>query len=285
MSANLKRIQATFSFEWKMFRFGERNWGQDISHRRSLFLKAFDRNPQDLKSKLIFDAGCGSGLLSIEMARTFGMEVVALDLSFGIEKAYERNASPHLHFVQGSVLDPPLQDRVFDYLYCAGVLVACPDTRMGFKAIGRTLRGGGRCFIWVYHPIDAIHHRQDWRKLAIYNWIRINITSRLPIRIQYLIYLSWIPLFLVKQRIEMLLHIKSVALTWREKMQNLFDFFSPIYQHRHRANEVEEWYQQEGFANVHVSEDGTHGIGVRGDQYLLNSRLNVCGAEISAVVR
>src|SRR5262249_28838141 len=30
----LRKNQETFSLEWKMFRFGERNWGQDIKERK-----------------------------------------------------------------------------------------------------------------------------------------------------------------------------------------------------------------------------------------------------------
>ena len=56
------------------------------------------------------------------MAESFEMEVVALDLAFGIEQAYSHNVNPYIYFVQGSVLEPPLKDEAVDYLYCAGVL-------------------------------------------------------------------------------------------------------------------------------------------------------------------
>lgn len=265
LAADLKKTQATFSFEWKMFRFGERNWGQNISSRKNLFLRGMGVNPEDLKGKLIFDAGCGSGVLSMEMAKSLGMEVVALDLAFGIEKAFERKDSPYVYFVQGSVLEPPFRDQTFDYLYCAGVLVHCPDTRAGFKAIVRTLKPGGRCFIWVYHPIDRTHYHNMRDKMLVYNWVRKKITSHLPINLQYLLYLSLILPFLLKQSIERLLDIRENALTWREKMQGLFDFFSPVYQNRHQSSEVMAWYSEQGFSDVKVAYTGQHGFGVRGD--------------------
>jgi ubiquinone/menaquinone biosynthesis C-methylase UbiE len=265
VAINFEKIQKTFSYEWKMFRFGERNWGQDISYRKNLFLQGMGGNPSDLEGKLIFDAGCGSGLLSMEMANSFGMEVMALDLAFGIERAYEYNKNPHVHFIQGSVLEPPFRDQVFDYLYCAGVLVALPDTLTGFKAINRTLEKGGMCFIWVYHPIDKNYHPTNRNKMLIYNFIRKNITSRLSINVQYYLYLLLMPLFLFKQKIELLIGSKTNVLTWREKMQALFDMFSPIYQNRHTHDEVIEWYSSEGFSNIHVSDKGPWGFGTRGD--------------------
>lgn len=267
MRSDFQEIQKTFSYEWKMFRFGDRNWGQDIEYRKKLFLQGMGVTPDDLKGKMIFDAGCGSGLLSIEMAESFEMEVVALDLAFGIEKAYEHNKNPFLYFLQGSVLEPPLREQAFDYLYCAGVLVALPDTREGFRAIIKTLKQGGRCFIWVYHPIDRQHHPNDFIKMIIYNGIRNNITSRLPVRVQYYLYRSLIPLFLVKQKIEIMTGRKEKkdALIWREKMQALFDMFSPAYQNRHTQEEVIRWYGEEGFADIAVSDIGPYGFGLYGN--------------------
>jgi len=50
LSDDLKKTQDTFSNEWKMFRFGERNWGQDIEERKMLFLDAFGASPAELKA-------------------------------------------------------------------------------------------------------------------------------------------------------------------------------------------------------------------------------------------
>ena len=266
LAADLKKAQETFSYEWKMFRFGERNWGQDIEHRKGLFLDAMGSSPEELRGKLILDAGCGSGLLSMEMARSFGMEVVALDLAFGIENAYKKNTNPYVYYLQGSVLALPFRRQAFDRLYCAGVLVACPDTHAGFKSIVPVLAKDGRCFIWVYHPISKQYYPTEHRKLAVYNWIRTRLTSRLPIRVQYYLYLSTLPLFFIKQSIEVMLGRRPSPLTWREKMQALFDFFSPLYQHRHEPAEVSAWFSEQGFANVIVCNIGSQGFGVRGDR-------------------
>lgn len=266
LAADLKKAQETFSHEWKMFRFGERNWGQDIEHRKGLFLDAMGASPDELRGKLILDAGCGSGLLSMEMAKSFGMEVVALDLAFGIENAYKNNTNPYVYYLQGSVLDLPFRRQAFDRMYCAGVLVACPDTHAGFKSIVPVLAKDGRCFIWVYHPISKDYYPTEHRKLAVYNWIRTRITARMPIKLQHYLYLSMLPFFFVKQSFERMLGKRPSPLTWREKMQALFDFFSPLYQHRHAPAEVSSWFAEQGFANIVVCNIGSQGFGVRGDR-------------------
>jgi len=71
-------------------------------------------SPEELSGKLILDAGCGSGLVSMEMAKSFGMEVVALDLAFGIENAYKTNTNPYVYYLQGSVLNLPFRRQIFD---------------------------------------------------------------------------------------------------------------------------------------------------------------------------
>ncbi len=281
LAADLKKAQETFSYEWKMFRFGERNWGQDIEHRKGLFLDALGASPEELRGKLILDAGCGSGLLSMEMAKSFGMEVVALDLAFGIENAYRKNTNPYVYYLQGSVLNLPFKPQAFDRLYCAGVLVACPDTHAGFKSIVPVLAKDGRCFIWVYHPISKQYYPTEHRKLAIYNWIRTRITSRLPIQVQYYLYLSTLPIFLVKQSIERMLGKRPSPLTWREKMQAIFDFFSPLYQHRHEPAEVSSWFSEQGFKNVVVCNIGSQGFGVRGDRVDIRPKETLMSADVA----
>jgi len=264
ISKDIKRTQDTFSYEWKMFRFGERNWGQDISFRRQLFLQGMGIDPKNMRGKLICDAGCGSGALSIEMANGIGMEVIAFDLALGIEQAYRHNDSPYVHFIQGSVLMPPVKEGAVDYLYCAGVLVVIPDPVAGFKAVTKTLKPGGRCFTWWYHPISPAYYPTDWKKMTVYTWVA-HITSRLPIRMQYYLYLSWMPLFLAKQSLSRLLGRKPNIRTWREKMQALFDFFSPVYFHRNEPATILGLYRDNGFPEPEIAYREHEGFGVRAD--------------------
>jgi len=272
LSVDVEKTQRTFSLEWENFRDGERNWGQDMDYRRRKFISSMGFDPAssngggqaELKDKLIFDAGCGSGELSIDMAQSLGLEVVALDLAFGIEQAYRRNTDAGVHFLQGSVLDPPVRP-VFDYVYCAGVLVAVPDARAGFRAIARKVKPGGRCLIWMYHPIDREHHPRDHRKLKVYDFVRRRITSRLPIAAQRAVYSALVPLYLLKDAVSEPLGRDPKGLTWHEKMQQLVDFFSPVYQHRYTADEIVSWFREEGFENIVPVDRGPYGFAVRGD--------------------
>jgi ubiquinone/menaquinone biosynthesis C-methylase UbiE/uncharacterized protein YbaR (Trm112 family) len=261
----IKKNQATFSLEWKMFRFGERNWGQDIEFRKQLFLKGMGVPRDELRDKLIFDAGCGSGALSIEFANAFGMEVLALDLAFGIEQAYAHNTNPFVYFIQGSVMEPPVKPAAADFVYCAGVLVAVPDAKAGFTGLTPILKHGGRYFTWWYHPIDRRHHPNDKLKMTLYNWLRVNVVSSLPIRVQHGLFLAAMPLYLVKRTFDNLFKGAKDRPTWREKMQDLTDMFSPVYQHRYSEEEIVQWYEEIGLRNACVAYQEDYGFAVRGD--------------------
>jgi hypothetical protein len=75
-----------------------------------------------------------------------------------------------------------------------------------------------------------------------------------------------LPFFFVKQSIEVALKKRPSPLTWREKMQAFFDFFSPLYQHRYEPAEISSWFKEQGFQNVVVCNVGSQGFGVRGDR-------------------
>ena len=260
----IKKNKESFSLEWKYFQFGERNWGQDIEFRKGLFLKALGAKPKDLCGKVILDAGCGSGLLSMEMANSFGMEVVGLDLASGVERAYAKNTNPFVYFIQGSVLEPPIRSETMDYVYCAGVLVTLPSSRTGFNALSRCVKVGGKYFIWLYHPLERHRNTGDYTREVLYDWIRRRVTSRLPIRLQELFYLSLLPFYFLKRAILNPSKTVKEKRTWREKMQGFVDHFSPMYMNRHTEEEAFAWYRDKGFAEVTTTYNEQYGFGVRG---------------------
>ncbi|SEP93514.1 Mg-protoporphyrin IX methyltransferase [Ectothiorhodospira magna] len=82
--------------------------------------------PQDLTGKWVLDAGCGTGMLSVEAARR-GAHVIAIDLSQNlVDMARERAESEDLGtgeitFHVGDYLDPKLGE--FDYVVAMDSLI------------------------------------------------------------------------------------------------------------------------------------------------------------------
>jgi hypothetical protein len=71
---------------------------------------------------------------------------------------------------------------------------------------------------------------------------------------------------MIKQKIGNLFRKTKDDRTWREKMQDFVDMFSPIYQHRPTEEEVISWYREMGFANAAIAYQGRWGFAARGDK-------------------
>jgi uncharacterized protein YbaR (Trm112 family) len=75
-----RSIQESFSREWEHFDYErDRAWGQTPDQRRELFLEQLDISPEDVRGRIVLDAGCGVGVLSVAIA-SLGCEVVAGDI-------------------------------------------------------------------------------------------------------------------------------------------------------------------------------------------------------------
>ena len=125
-------------------------WHWSIEDRMESFLYELSADPHDLEGKVIVDAGCGSGIIISQFAERFGAETVGLDLSNAVEVAQQRKRSALCHFVQGSVLEPPLKRGAFDVVYSHGVLMMTPNTKGAFMALVPLARPGAKVYLWVY---------------------------------------------------------------------------------------------------------------------------------------
>jgi SAM-dependent methyltransferase/uncharacterized protein YbaR (Trm112 family) len=109
--------------------------------------------PDVLMGKLTLDAGCGFGRHAFFAAR-YGAEVIAMDSSSEAVASAANNLRDHIraHVVQGDLARPPLRRGIFDFAYSFGVLHHVPDARATFSMLTELLRSGGRLSIWTYGP-------------------------------------------------------------------------------------------------------------------------------------
>src|SRR5204863_29733 len=88
--------------------------------------------------------------------------------------------SPNAQFIQGDVQFPPVAFEHFDIVHCSGVLIHTNNTELSFSCIEPCVKKGGKLSVWLYHPRKNFIHN-------LFNFIR-RFTSRLPARIQYILY-------------------------------------------------------------------------------------------------
>lgn len=265
LTKEFKSILESFSEEWDFFNYdSDKTWGWDMEERKRIFLDDLGLEGSSLKGKLLLDAGCGNGKLTAVVSN-FDMEVVGLDISSSVVRAnankekYSNSNNCFVHFIQGSLYTPPLQEKTFDLIYSSGVLHHTPDTRKTFKQVIPLVKRGGRVYIWVYGKRDIFIRTFFAHGRLLRDFIS---TEAL---LSYCRFLA--PFYKVGTGILSTFKIYEFRKrNLREITLDLFDAFSPKYNHHHSRREVCSWFEGENFKNISVSGVQKHGFGVRGDR-------------------
>lgn len=266
---DVQKTKVSFSREWQQFEYSsDKTWDWDVEEQKSVFLKEMGMKEDSFKGKLLLDAGCGNGVLTSALA-DFGLEVVGMDLSDSVVRAHRHNTSDQVHFVQGNVMRPPFRKGAYDLIYSSGVLHHTPDTRKAFGALSTLIKGGGRTYVWLYgtsKDVESSFWTSSWRGRGLGRFIRGKITSRLPHLIQHGLYIALAVFRKTVYPVVNALKIRKLrAKKWSEQMVESYDFYSAPYQHLHTDTELSQWFAEEGFENITLSESRHAGFGVYGD--------------------
>jgi len=240
----------SFSFEWNRFYDVQmdtynRNQESELTFRRKTGWRE-----DDLKGKLVLDAGVGAGRFA-EVASRWGAEVVGVDLSFAVEAAQKNIGDrDNVNIVQGDIFHLPFREKSFDHIYSIGVLHHTPNTRAAFKALVPFLKNGGELAVYIY-VWGQYHYFSDlWRK----------ITTRLPARVVYYFSAIAVPLYylhkipLIGKAVHFLLPTAHWP-DWRWNWLDTFDWYTPKYQWKHSWPEVFRWFKEEGFQEIELFEE------------------------------
>ncbi|KAJ8406010.1 hypothetical protein AAFF_G00308980 [Aldrovandia affinis] len=102
----------------------------------------------------VLDVGCGIGGGDFYMARTFGVDVLGMDLSFNmVEIAMERAVKenlPQVHFVVGDATKSVFKEGSFDVIYSRDTILHIADKLQLFKSFYSWLKPGGKVLISDY---------------------------------------------------------------------------------------------------------------------------------------
>ena len=227
-----------------------------------MFLKELDVDPDDLRGKVVLDAGCGNGSLSRVINR-FGCETVAADVSASAEAAFQHfvgEGCDRTHFIDSDLMRHPFPPEAFDIVYSSGVLHHNPDTREALCSVLSAVRPGGKIYIWVYHPRPGLTH-------ALKQTLRACVAP-LPSPVKHALIRMWLPQAMLRQYVRTLLGRNGPhdQLAWRERLVLLLDHYTPRYRWEHTEDEVQGWYKELGLIDVKVTETRDWGFGVVGSK-------------------
>ena len=246
-----KKTKESFSQEWGIFNYEkDKTWDADKAGMLNRFLRETDETIDSIKDKIIFDAGCGNGLLNVLIAQCNTI-ILGMDFSNSIENAFKNNTEKNALFIQGDVEFPPVAFNYFNIVHSSGVLIATKNTEESFLKIEPCVKKNGKLSVWLYHPRKNFIH-------SLFNQTR-KVTSRLPLKFQYYLYsVTLLPASFIIKR------LKGNKQNKREMMIDILDWFSPEFRHEHTHEEAEGWFAKRKYINVKITTDELFGFNITG---------------------
>ena len=249
----------SFSFEWNTHNRTQLDSFTGAGTSAAMLTQKTGLGPEDVRGKLVLDAGIGAGRFS-DVLSGWGAKVVGIDLSYAVEAAQENfRDRPNVLVAQADIGKLPLADDSIDIIVSIGVLHHTPSTERYFKALVPKLKRGGRISIWVYPDSGEYAVRNHW----------IPWTSRLPAR-AFHEWCRWIvpkiyedPSRRWVQLLRLLFPFSDQGLGLENDILDTFDAYSPRYHFIHNAEEVSRWFAEAGLSEIRVLGVPTSVTGVK----------------------
>ncbi len=290
--AGQTQTQESFGFKWtNLGGFGSDGMQEKVSSwilERYGFGSGAEMRDYFADRARILDAGCGAGLATSTWLapgwQRDGSEFVAADISAAIDTARHRLGEIEgTSFVQADILDLPFRAASFDLIFSEGVLHHTPSTERAFAALARLLRPGGEIMIYVYRlkaparefvddhvreQIAGLSPEQAWDALRPLTRLgqalaELDVGVEVPedvellgikkgtYDVQRLLYWHFAKMFW------------NPTMTFEENNHVNFDWYHPVYAHRHSEADVRRWYADCGIEITHF-EAQEAGFTVRG---------------------
>lgn len=138
-----------FGWQWNEFDSTQLDSANEDSMSLERLLLTLGLEPDDLRGKLVLEAGAGAGRFT-EQLLACGAIVCAFDASTAVEANFKQNQSDDAMFVRASVYELPFEPGQFDIVVCLGVLQHTPDRRRTVQSLARQVRPGGLLCIDSY---------------------------------------------------------------------------------------------------------------------------------------
>lgn len=252
---------SSFSYEWAHFSETQLDSKKGKMLSENQFQSRIDFPLCQLSGKFVLDAGCGMGRYA-EIVGKYGGMAVGIDLSYAVDVAFKHmGLEKNIHIIQGDILNPPLREEIFDFIYSFGVLHHMPDAKAGFECLTRFLKKGGKFSLFVYDSYEKaiIYSSNFWR----------TITVRLPLRILYYFCFLSVPLYYLYKLPLIGNFLKAVFVIsmrpeWEMRWLDTFDWYSPRYQSKHTHAEVFRWFDKMGFRDIKIFDSGVTMQGTKG---------------------
>ena len=248
----------SFGLQWNRFAKTQIDSALRSNRSRDRFLHETLWNENQLKGKLVLDAGCGAGRFS-EIALTLGAKLIAIDYSSAVDVASENLTSKNLLIIQGDLSELPIPNKSLDFVYCIGVLQHTKSPEKIVAELLRCLKPGGEISLTFYE-------NSSWHVRFYSKYLIRPFTKRIPnkLLLSFINHSSWIwfPvtsfLFRLPSPIPRVLRFiipiaNYVEFSYSntddaraEAILDTFDMLSPAYDKPIKKSEILKWVNDSG---------------------------------------
>lgn len=231
----------------------------------------------------VLDAGTGNGRDTRLYADNSNAIVFGVDISLAIDSAYDHLKDyPNVHLIQADLTQLPFPEGFFDFIACDQVLHHTRNTEESFHKLVSRLAPGGDLSIYVYRKKAPIRELADdfLRQFSAASseeevWElseQLTELGRALSSVSANVTVPDIPALGIKagkydlQRFiywHMLKCYWNPSLDYGDSVITNFDWYRPLYAHRHSAGEVRKWFAEGGLQIITFDECDA-GISVRG---------------------
>jgi SAM-dependent methyltransferase len=262
-----RHIQRNFGFEWTEYaRFGwdDPRYGiageQRVFHHKSLLAA------EDLKGRLVLDAGCGNGRYT-HWAASYGGRVIGVDVSDAVEAAATNTADlPNVQIVQADIFNLPFAADTFDVAFAIGTLMCTGDAPRAFASVRRTIKAGGALSIHVYGKGNVFYEGVDRLMRMWTTRMSVPALRRFTDRA-----------YRLRGRLQALGVMGGVGKIVRldSHPHCIFDWYAAPAASHHTYAEVKRWFAESGVAIVASHDEGPRPWPARARQALIGGPTTV----------
>ncbi len=246
-----KRVGATFSIEWEAYEYGPTLWTAPTVDRLQTFRGECGLSDGDLRGKRFCEVGCGLGILTNEATIGLGAEAWGMDLSTSVFRAATHfKANPRVHFVQGSIFSAPFKPRQFDLVYSHGVLHHTLNTKEAVRRAAQLVGLDGTLYVWLY-GFDDVRISLPKQLAFVLESATRPLIARLPPAIATVVLLPLIPVYQLASLFGKLSGTHGSTYSPKQALHAARDRFTPLFAHRHKFDEVANWYEELGLKTIH----------------------------------
>ncbi len=226
--------------------------------------------PESFSGRTVLEVGSGEGRHACLVGEHASL-MVGLDLSRGVELAFQRDLNPNSYYVQGDLRRPPFKAHSFDALYSNGVLHHTPDPALSFRSVTGLVNSGGGVYVWVYGLAEM-----SWSYRMSHLAFLRPLTNRLPQSGQVGVATGltvalelglWGPTRILRragleQIAEKIPYADAADKDWQYKIRRMFDRINPPVTHYISKDELSEWFHN--FDNTEIINAYGQGWSARG---------------------